>query len=579
MDRHPEYPLAASHAESWPHRIPRSLFLLILLSTVTRAEIPRGTIPIRLEMVANTLADDVLTRSGTVDQLAPVDMTPLGDGRQLVFTIGGVVRLLNANGSLAPNAYLNTANPNSFPAGGEVGPTTIIAHPDFLQSGAAGFGKFYTVTIENSGTVAADFGQGASHQNVLKEWTVADPLNLSLNQFVGASREVLRISQPGPFHGMFDMAFDSNGYLYAAMGDGGGNAYGRNSRQNAQDPTNVFGTVLRIDPLHTSGAGIIAGANGKYGIPTSNFGVADGAGGAMAEAFAYGFRSPYRVTTDRATDDLWIGDVGAATREEIDRVTNGGNFGWGLREGTVGTQPPGGIDPLFELYHLAPTGESESVTIVGGYVYRGSAIPELQGSYVFADFGERDPLNLSELYYGAPSTTGASTRDDTFGFIIDPDGEPLPERVYSIAEDELGELYLLGGPDRFALNNGTPGVILRIVPGIIAPNGIVGDVNQDGFVAGDGTGPALSDDVTAFVAGWLTTGHQGAFAQYSHGDMNFDGITDLLDAYVLHKALLEAQGSGFPFAALTSVPEPSTACFAILGLLAAVARRPRRSVV
>lgn len=498
MDRHPEYPLAASHAESWPHWIPRALFLLILLSTVARAEIPRGTIPIRLEMVADTLADDVLTRSGTVDQLAPVDMTPLGDGRQLLFTIGGVVRLLNANGSLAPNAYLNTANPSSFPAGGEVGPTTIIAHPDFLQSGAAGFGKFYTVTIENSGTVAADFGQGASHQNVLKEWTVADPLNPALNQFVGASREVLRISQPGPFHGMFDMAFDSNGYLYAAMGDGGGNAYGRNSRQNAQDPTNVFGTVLRIDPLHTSGAGIIAGANGKYGIPTSNFGVADGAGGAMAEAFAYGFRSPYRVTTDRATDDVWIGDVVAAT---------------------------------------------------------------------------------SELYYGAPSTTGASTRDDMFGFIVDPDGEPLPERVYSIAEDELGELYLLGGPDRFALNNGTPGVILRIVPGIIAPNGIVGDVNQDGFVAGNGTGPALSDDVTAFVAGWLTTGHQGAFAQYTHGDMNFDGITDLLDAYLLHKALLEAQGSGFPFAALTSVPEPSTACFAILGLLAAVARRPRRSVV
>ena len=467
-------------------------------STVV-ASTPLGTLAVRLELVTDELADDVATQSGTVDQLTPVDMTPLGDGRQLILTLSGVVRELGADDQLSSGAYLDTVNANSFEVTGEWGPTSIAAHPGFLNPASAGYGKFYTLTNEQPSSGTADFGQGVNHQNVLTEWTVSNPLDQNATAFSGTSREILRVNQPGPFHDLFDLAFDDNGYLYVTAGDGGGTAYSQSRFVNAQDPSNVFGTLLRIDPVHTSGSGLTPGANGQYGIVDANFGASDGNSQTMPEAFAYGFRSPYRVTIDRQTGDVWIGDVGEGSREEIDRVVNGGNYGWGQREGTLGTQPPGGIDPLFELYHNSPEGDVESVTITGGYVYRGTEVPALEGHYVFADFGEQDPNNQGDLYYGLTDTTGASTRDDLFRLIINPDGEPLPERIYSIGEDENGELYLLGGPDRFNFQDGAKGTLLRIVASAIAPNGIEGDINQDGTIDGD--------DVAAFVAGWQTTGH------------------------------------------------------------------------
>src|SRR5690606_33333361 len=211
-----------------------------------------------------------------------------------------------------------------------------------------------------------------------------------------------------------------------------------------------------------------------------------------------------------------------------------------------------------------------------GFVYRGSEIPALVGKYVFADTGETEftqSTNVVDLYYGDPDTTSASTRDDLFKLQVElPPGTTLPDRIWSIAEDELGELYLLVGPargDLFQVGPGeTEGSILKIVPGSSPPNGLAGDINQDNKVD--------LQDITALKAGWYTTGHPSTYAQYTHGDLNFDGITDILDLYLLHEALLASPDGAWQVAdhlAGQSVPEPATYALALLlGAAAGVAR-------
>ncbi len=136
----------------------------------------------------------------------------------------------------------------------------------------------------------------------------------------------------------------------------------------------------------------------------------------------------------------------------------------------------------------------------------------------------------------------------------------MPDRIWSIAEDSLGELYLLVGPSRgdlFVVGPGeTDGGVYKLVAPTGAPNNLAGDINQDGIVD--------QNDVLALKAGWYTTGHATPFLQYTHGDLNFDGITNLLDLYLLHDALLAA-GNSSGIAELTAhVPEPSGIVLVIL---------------
>ncbi|WP_239989545.1 PQQ-dependent sugar dehydrogenase [Corallococcus macrosporus] len=186
-----------------------------------------------------------------------------------------------------------------------------------------------------------------------------------------ASAEVvLEQEQPFSFHNGGHLAFGPDGFLYFALGDGGGRV---DPERRAQNPELLFGKMLRLD---------VDGAR-PYAIPPTNpYAIAGG----RKEIYATGFRNPWRWSFDRSTGAIWLGDVGEKLLEEINRVELGGNYGWSILEGTEcargGTCATTGLTPPVAVY-----GRDEGVSVTGGYVYRGAAVPALVGKYIFGDFG------------------------------------------------------------------------------------------------------------------------------------------------------------------------------------------------
>jgi glucose/arabinose dehydrogenase len=189
------------------------------------------------------------------------------------------------------------------------------------------------------------------------------------------SEEVLlEVPQPYGNHNGGMLAFGPDGHLYIGLGDGG---WAGDPERNGLDPTTLLGSILRIDADRQDG-------ERPYGIPADNP-FASGEGGAP-EVWAYGLRNPWRFSFDRATGELWAGDVGQNAWEEVNLVEAGGNYGWRAREGFVvydpSESPPGPLrDPV------AAYGRGEGISITGGYVYRGKRWPDLVGWYLYADFG------------------------------------------------------------------------------------------------------------------------------------------------------------------------------------------------
>ena len=241
-------------------------------------------------------------------------------------------------------------------------------------------------------------------------------------------RNVLFVAQPFSNHNGGALAFGPDGYLYVALGDGGG---GGDPFSNSQSLATPLGKILRISPRPSRGR--------PYGIPPDNpfVGTAD----ARPEIWDYGLRNPWRFSFDRETGDLWIGDVGQSTVEEIDvdpAGSRGGlNFGWNLFEGSqpfVGGSPAGVTMPVHEY-----TSADENCSVTGGYVYRGSAIPELVGAYVFGDYC-RGSL---EAFVGRD---GGATGHRLLG--------PHVDGLASFGEDAAGELYVCS----------LAGQVFRLVP-------------------------------------------------------------------------------------------------------------------
>jgi glucose/arabinose dehydrogenase len=227
-------------------------------------------------------------------------------------------------------------------------------------------------------------------------------------------RDLLRVGQYDDWHNGGHLAFGPDGMLYVALGDGGGQA---DPDDNGQDVGTLLASILRIDPRPDG--------DRPYTIPPDNPFVA--VDDARPEIWVYGTRNPWRFSFDRATGDLWIGDVGDGCYEEVNvlRPDEGGaNLGWDRVEGSWvvdAPEPDDAVGPRFAYRRALP-----SCAVVGGYVYRGAAIPDLAGRYVFADFCG-----------GWISILPSDGKADPEALAVEAPG------VVSLAEGTAGELYVL----------------------------------------------------------------------------------------------------------------------------------------
>lgn len=241
-------------------------------------------------------------------------------------------------------------------------------------------------------------------------------------------RELLFVDQPHGWHNGGSLAFGPDGKLYAGLGDGGGTF---DPQDNAQSLGTLLGKVLRIDPRPDG--------DRPYTVPRDNPFV--GTQGAKGEIWAYGLRNPWRLTFDAQTGDLWIADVGDGCFEELDLqragTKAGANYGWDRAEGAWVVDPPAPPDYTEPVYSYRRDG-AVTCAVVGGYVYRASAIPGLQGWYIFGDL-----CHGQLMAWRGPGQ-----------------GEPLPlgqtvNGLVSFGVDQAGELYALS----------LVGEVYKVVPG------------------------------------------------------------------------------------------------------------------
>lgn len=473
-----------------------STFVVLGISSNASADhilppIEHGDIAVRLKPVATGLA-------------APLyGINPPGDtSRLFVLEQNGKVLVLE-NGTMLPTPAIDLASRVSPPlnpanANDERGLLGLAFHPGFFDSNSPGFRTLYTynsepVPVGTSPTYPAPPIEGAlnNYKNVINEWKISesDPNVIDPS----SRREVISFGKNAGNHNGGTIAFGPDGYLYLATGDGGNaNDDGPGHIEplgNAQDLTTPLGKMLRIDPLDpslTSGSSDDPSSNGQYRIPDSN--PFDGAG-EVPEMYALGLRNPYRFAFDTLTGDLILADVGQNNIEEIDEIVIGGNYGWAIKEGTflfnrlsspgpppvtagtIGANSPGVpaglIDPISGPMGTLQYDHGDGISVTGGFVYRGTAIPELIGKYVFGDLAIRNaPPRVDGRLFYADLTTGEIKE-----FLLPQfPGDQLPNQVtvHGFGQDGNGELYAMVTNTP---SNGTGGIVYQFIP-VPEPSGI-----------------------------------------------------------------------------------------------------------
>lgn len=452
-----------------------ALFLL----TVLASELPAAFPPLTLKpVVAKQL-------------VSPVSLAHAGDGSKRLFICeqGGQIRILQ-HGMLLPEPFLDLGSKvldiSASSGADERGLLGLAFHPDYANDGQPGHGRFYVYYSKPyaAGTdeVPAGWTIQPNHVGVLAEFQVSE--NNPNRADPDSERRLLTFAQPQSNHNGGQIEFGPDGWLYLASGDGGssndnnnGHTGGDNSRPdnalgNSQDRSNLLGKILRLDPLGDDGPG------GQYGIPPDNPFV--GVTGVREEIYAFGLRNPWRFSFDNfgagATNRLFCADVGQGKVEEINLIASGGNYGWRRWEGGFDLFPnapnPSGIPPTPPVAAYAHPGQGAAtglpefgISITGGYVYRGSAIPALQGKYVFADYSTAAALAngiLLGLEETAPGVFGPVSALPLTG------GNPLGTRVLALGRDEDGELYVATKEARGATAPGDDslpsGALLKVIP-------------------------------------------------------------------------------------------------------------------
>ena len=360
---------------------------------------------------------------------------PDGSGRFfIVYQKGKIVVVKKGSDGGDARTFLDIEdrNPNFD---NEDGLLSLAFHPGFATNHL-----FYIYYNQKNAPDQRSQPQNFPYRSVISELKVSaadqDQADMS------SERIILEVPQPFSNHKGGELSFGPDGYLYLGLGDGGagGDPYG-----NGQNTATLLAKMLRLDV--NSRATVGQGPRTHqlaYGFPSDNPFIKEpdmhGVGARM-EIFAYGLRNPWRYSFDRQTGDLWVGDVGQDLWEEIDRVTNGGDYGWNVREGAHHFKPgPAGaqyIDPVMEYPHnprLLPESlfpdHTIGLCVIGGYVYRGTQFPALNGVYIYGDY------NLG-TFWGFRYDRG--TRKVTV------QGKLLQQtdNMTSFAEDNDGELYAL----------------------------------------------------------------------------------------------------------------------------------------
>jgi glucose/arabinose dehydrogenase len=341
---------------------------------------------------------------------APLDLeAPRGDANRL-FIVSQTGRILILRGgALVTTPFLDISDRIS--ASGEQGLLGLAFHPRFLENG-----RFFVNYVDRSGdSHIAEFRASGD---------VADP---------GTERTLLRVDQPFSNHNGGGLEFGNDGLLYIALGDGGSAGDPQN---NAQSLTTLLGKLLRID----------VDAQQPYGIPGDNPFVATP--GLRREIWAYGLRNPWRFAFDRATGDLFIGDVGQGEREEIDVgfETRGGgeNYGWRVTEGTRCYNPAFNCGTAGITFPVVEYDHGVGCSVTGGVVYRGCRLPGYAGTYFYGDFCSG---RIRSFRLASGQATDQREWTDSVGRGID--------KISSFGVDNDGEIYILDYAD---------GELYKIVP-------------------------------------------------------------------------------------------------------------------
>lgn len=340
----------------------------------------------------------------------PVEMQNVGDDRLFIVEKRGVIEILQLDGTTNPTPFLDIQNIVLTPGGNydERGLLGLAFHPDYINNG-----YFYVNYIDNSGnTQISRFSVSTSDPSI------ADP---------DSEFQILEVEQPYINHNGGCLRFGPEGYLYIGLGDGGSAGDPENRSQNLQT---LLGKMLRIDIDNTEGST-------NYAVPSNNPFVGDP--NALDEIWSYGLRNPWRFSFDSETDELWIGDVGQGSIEEIDRAAagiSGQNYGWRCYEGyqeynTSGC--PNQSELTFPVAEYSHSGGNCSVT--GGYVYRGEIYENFLGIYFYADFcsGEIGTIDQSNNQINHGSYDGSWV---SFG-------EDKNKELYII--DNFGSIYKIEG--------------------------------------------------------------------------------------------------------------------------------------
>jgi len=394
--------------------------------------------------------------------VSPVTLVapPDGSGRLFIVDQAGVVRVLGKDGTMLPAPFLDVRSEMvSLNAGyDERGLLGLAFHPGFASNGR--LFAYYVRPLRagapagwNCTCTVSEFHVSAADPNVV------DPTS---------ERVVLQIDHPEANHVGGTIAFGPDGMLYLGMGDGGGAndvGLGHVAGGNGQSLNTLLGKIIRID---------VDGGD-PYGIPPDN---PFAAGGGLPEIYAYGFRNPYRISFDSGgAHELFVGDAGQSRWEEVDIVRKGGDYGWNIREGshcfdpsnptveppscpTVGPRGEPLINPIIEFANSAQPGGLGNA-VIGGFVYRGTALPALVGRYVFGSW-EGASGQRGVLFVGTRPTGDAGTWQMQQLEVAGGPRGALTHDLLGFGEDAAGELYVLtrdaSGP------SGTTGRVSRLAP-------------------------------------------------------------------------------------------------------------------